>query len=649
MCGIAGYLGGTPPNEHTGPNIALTKMLSAIQHRGPDSDGLWQATMPTIGLGQKRLAIVDLTEAGAQPMQSACGRYVITFNGEIYNHLKLRAQLPTVTWRGHSDTEVLIESISAIGISATIEKCIGMFAFALWDKHTQTLTLCRDRFGEKPLYYGWLGQGDERVFVFGSELKAIKAHPAFQADIDHSALTSLMRYGYIPAPSSIYQGIYKLEAGCIASVNLSKQDIHITRYWDSAKVAVQQRSKSQMGDAGVLDSLEALLKDAVAQQMMADVPLGAFLSGGVDSSTVVALMQSQSMRPVNTFTIGFSDKTYDEAQHAKLVAQHLGTNHTEMYVSPTEAQAVVSLLPHMYCEPFADSSQIPTYLVSKLARQHVTVSLSGDAGDELFAGYNRYQSSAKLWPKLDRTPPALRSLAAHAIHTLSPDTWTHLADRLPTGHAASKFSNLGDKLHKAAAVLNSRTMDDLYLGLISQTTEPAGWVVDGRESRPPSLFQRADLKGLEDVEKMMVLDTQNYLADDILCKVDRASMSVSLESRVPFLDHRVFEFAWTLPLGYKMREGQTKWPLRQILYRYVPQALMDRPKMGFSIPLHDWLRGPMKAWAEELLDEARIQREGYLHAQPIRQVWQQHLSGKYNHGHKLWPVLMFQAWLEVNH
>ncbi len=649
MCGIAGYLGGAPPNEHTGLNIALTQMLNAIQHRGPDSDGLWQATLPTIALGQKRLAIVDLSEAGAQPMLSACGRYVITYNGEIYNHLKLRAQLPTVAWRGHSDTEVLLESISAIGIAATLEKCIGMFAFALWDKQTHTLTLCRDRFGEKPLYYGWLGQGVEKVFVFGSELKALKAHPAFKAAIDRGALTSLMRYGYVPAPASIYQGIYKLEAGCIASVSLADQDIKISRYWNCAQVAVQQRCKPQAGHAEVLDNLEVLLKDAVAQQMMADVPLGAFLSGGVDSSTVVALMQSQSMRPVKTFTIGFNDRGYDEAQHAKLVAQHLGTEHTELYVSPQEAQAVVPLLPHMYCEPFADSSQIPTYLVSQLARQHVTVSLSGDAGDEVFAGYNRYQSSAKLWPKLNRTPRVIRSLGARAILTLTPDNWTNLSQRLPNKKASSKFSNLGDKLHKAAGVLSSRSVDDLYLGLVSQTTNPASWVVGGHEPPTTSLFQRADLKGLEDVEKMMVLDTQNYLADDILCKVDRASMSVGLESRVPFLDHRVFEFAWTMPLNYKMQGGQTKWPLRQILYRYVPQALIDRPKMGFSIPLHDWLRGPMKAWAEELLDEARIQREGYLHAQPIRQVWQQHLSGKYNHAHRLWPVLMFQAWLEVNH
>ena len=310
---------------------------------------------------------------------------------------------------------------------------------------------------------------------------------------------------------------------------------------------------------------------------------------------------------------------------------------------------MVPLLPHMYCEPYADSSQIPTYLVSQLARQHVTVSLSGDAGDEVFAGYNRYQSSAKLWPKLNRTPRVIRSLGARAILTLTPDNWTNLSQRLPNKKASSKFSNLGDKLHKAAGVLSSRSVDDLYLGLVSQTTNPASWVVGGHEPPTTSLFQRADLKGLEDVEKMMVLDTQNYLADDILCKVDRASMSVGLESRVPFLDHRVFEFAWTMPLNYKMQGGQTKWPLRQILYRYVPQALIDRPKMGFSIPLHDWLRGPMKAWAEELLDEARIQREGYLHAQPIRQVWQQHLSGKYNHAHRLWPVLMFQAWLEVNH
>jgi asparagine synthase (glutamine-hydrolysing) len=648
MCGIAGYLGGVPPSEPNGLNITLTKMLSAIHQRGPDSDGAWYEPSQQIAIGQKRLAIVDLSAAGAQPMPSACGRYVISCNGEIYNHLKLRAQLPSVAWRGHSDTEVLIETISADGILATLEKCIGMFAFALWDKQTHTLTLCRDRFGEKPLYYGWLGQGTGRVFVFGSELKALKAHPSFAAEIDRSALTSLMRYGYIPAPSSIYQGIYKLEAGCIASVSLADQDIKITRYWNSAQVAAQQRSQPQMAGAEVLDKLEVLLKDVVAQQMMADVPLGAFLSGGVDSSTVVALMQSQSMRPVKTFTIGFNDQGYDEAQHAKLVAQHLGTEHTELYVNPQEAQAVVPLLPHMYCEPFADSSQIPTHLVSKLARQHVTVSLSGDAGDEVFGGYNRYLSTAQLWPKLQHTPPMLRSFAANAINSVSPGAWTNLSNLLPPSKHLGKLHNLGDKLHKAAGVLASRSIDELYLGLVSHNSHPESWVVGGIDDHKTSMFDHPDLAGLDNVEKMMLLDTQTYLPDDILCKVDRAAMAVGLESRVPFLDHRVFEFAWSLPTDTKIHHGITKWPLRQILYRYVPQKLIDRPKMGFGIPLHDWLRGPMKAWAEALLDETRLQREGYFHPAPIRQAWQSHISGKYNYAHKLWPVLMFQAWLEAN-
>jgi asparagine synthase (glutamine-hydrolysing) len=636
------------PSNLNGLDISLAKMLSAIEHRGPDSDGVWHASSPPIALGQKRLAIVDLSPTGAQPMHSACGRYVITYNGEIYNHLKLRAQLPEVAWRGHSDTEVLLESISAIGVSATLAKCIGMFAFALWDKQAHTLTLCRDRFGEKPLYYGWLGKGVGRVFVFGSELKALKAHPAFKAEINRDALTSLMRYGYIPAPSSIYQGICKLEAGCIASVELTDQGIDITRYWNSAQVAARQRSRPQTGQVEVLDNLEVLLKDAVAQQMMADVPLGAFLSGGVDSSTVVALMQSQSMRPVKTFTIGFNDQGYDEARHAKLVAQHLGTEHTEMVVSPQEAQAVVGLLPHMYCEPFADSSQIPTYLVSKLARQHVTVSLSGDAGDEVFGGYNRYPSTSQLWPKLQQTPLWARSLAANAITCVSPGAWTSMSNRLPPSKHFSKLHHLGDKLHKAAGVLASRNIDDLYRGLVSHTSNPDSWVVGGLDHAATSVFDNPNLVGLDNVEKMMLIDTQTYLADDILCKVDRAAMAVSLESRVPFLDHRVFEFAWSLPMDTKIHHGITKWPLRQILYRYVPQKLIDRPKMGFGIPLHDWLRGPMKAWAEELLDEARLQREGYFHPAPVRQAWQRHLSGKYNYAHKLWPVLMFQAWLEAN-
>ena len=583
-------------------------------------------------------------------MPSASGRYVIAFNGEIYNHVSIRTELQELgqapTWRGHSDTETLLAGIEAWGLEATLKKSIGMFAIALWDRQTHSLMLARDRMGEKPLYYGWQGTGSERVFLFGSELKALKAHPKFASEIDRGALCLLLRHNYVPAPYSIYQGIAKLEPGSLLSISLAQHKLRIWTYWDAVNVVRAGVAHPFAGTADqAVDALEVLAKDAVRLQMMADVPLGAFLSGGIDSSTVVALMQTQSSRPVKTFTIGFSEVGYNEAVHAKAVARHLGTEHTELYVTPQQAMQVIPRLPGLYCEPFADSSQIPTFLVSQLAKQHVTVSLSGDAGDELFCGYNRYQITEQLWHKLAFVPEPLRALMAKGITALSPAAWDSLAGIIP---GAGQYVALGDKLHKGAGVLVSTSVDELYLGMVSHLRNPANWVIDGQE--PPTHLTGLcpELGGLNAVERMMVLDTISYLPDDILVKVDRAGMAVSLESRVPFLDHRVVEFAWSLPLTYKLRGGQTKWPLRQILYRHVPRELIDRPKMGFGVPLHDWLRGPLREWAEDLLGEARLAREGYFHPAPIRQIWAEHLSGRRNWMAQLWNVLMFQAWLEVN-
>ena len=659
MCGLAGFIDGSSASPTGGWPILLRRMGDAIRHRGPDDSGVWIDEHAGVGLVHRRLSILDLSPAGHQPMVSASRRFVMTFNGEIYNHLELRglleggggrasiAMTATGGWRGHSDTETLLAGIEAWGVEATLKKSIGMFAIALWDRQTHTLTLARDRMGEKPLYFGWQRCGNERVFLFGSELKALKAHPAFAADIDRGALCLLLRHNYIPAPYSIYQDISKLEPGCLLTVSLAQPEPKIWNYWDTVKVASAGVAQPFAGTANeAVDALEVLVKDAVRQQMMSDVPLGAFLSGGIDSSTVVALMQAQSSRPVKTFTIGFNEGGYNEAVHAKAVARHLGTEHNELYVSSQQAMDVIPHLPSLYCEPFADSSQIPTFLVSQLARDYVTVSLSGDAGDELFCGYNRYQITEKLWHKLALVPAPLRALVAKGITALSPTAWDSLAGAIP---GAGRYATLGDKLHKGAGVLASATVDDLYLGMVSHQRSPADWVICGQEPATHLTGLRPELAGLGTVERMMALDAISYLPDDILVKVDRAGMGVSLESRVPFLDHRVVEFAWSLPLNYKLREGQTKWPLRQVLYRYVPRELIDRPKMGFGVPLDDWLRGPLRDWAEELLDEARLAREGFFHPAPIRQIWAEHLSGRRNWMAQLWNVLMFQAWLEATH
>ena len=659
MCGLVGFLGGHDNDRALFDKSRLElvrRMADAVTNRGPDDAGAWVDSQAGIALGHRRLSIVDLSPAGHQPMLSANGALVLAFNGEIYNHPALRAELEETglapAWRGHSDTETLLAGFSAWGVQATAERCIGMFAFALWSREARTLTLGRDRLGEKPLYYGWQGHGDGQgegaVFLFGSELKALKAHPAFGAAIDRNALCLLMRHNYIPAPYSIYQGIPKLEAGCLLTVSLAQPEPQITRYWCAAQVAIAGAAQPFAGTpVQAVDALEGLLKSAVAQQMMADVPLGAFLSGGVDSSTVVALMQAQSAQRVKTFTIGFNEAGYNEAEHAKAVAAHLGTEHTELYVTPQQAMDVIPRLPALYCEPFSDSSQIPTFLVAQLARQQVTVSLSGDAGDELFCGYNRYLMASGLWKKLSMLPAGSRRLASRGLTAVSPDRWNALLGPvqgwLPT---SLRHANLGDKLHKGAGVLAAGSVDALYLGLVSHWDDPASVVIGGTE--PPTLLtgNAPALPGLDAIQRMMALDTLTYLPDDILVKVDRAAMGVSLEGRVPFLDHRVVEFAWSLPQSMKLRDGVGKWALREVLYRHVPKALIERPKMGFGVPIGDWLRGPLREWAENLLDENRLRREGFFHPAPVRKKWEEHLSGARNWQYHLWDVLMFQAWLE---
>jgi len=647
MCGFSGYLTASLLDVGRGRQV-LGQMCNAILNRGPDAEGYWVNSKDGIGLGHRRLSILDLSSAGHQPMVCHTGRYVIAFNGEIYNHLELRSELENLNagslalggWRGHSDTETLLAGIVSWGIKQTVGRCIGMFAFAVWDNKERVLTLGRDRLGEKPIYYGWQGVGESATFLFGSELKALKAHPAFSAEINRDALCLLMRFNYIPSPHSIFRGIHKLQPGCLLTISLDRREPLIDAYWSNTEVAFACRLAPFMGTADeMVDEFELLLKSAVRQQMMADVPLGAFLSGGIDSSTVVALMQAQSSRPVRTFSIGFHEEGYNEAEHAKAVAKHLGTEHTEMYVTPEQALAVIPKLPALYSEPFADSSQIPTFLVSQLARQHVTVSLSGDAGDELFCGYRRYQMTAALWGKISRIPRPLRQLAGRLVTSIPPRIW----DR---GGIFFPVSRVGDKLHKGAVLLGSRTVAELYRGMVSHWDDPASLVLGATEPATVLSSSATELEGLNDVERMMVLDMLSYLPDDILVKVDRAAMGVSLETRVPFLDHRVVEFAWSLPLDYKLRDGVTKWPLRQVLYRHVPRELIERPKMGFGVPIDHWLRGPLRDWAESLLSESRLRAEGFFKPGPIRQKWAEHLSGRRNWQHHLWGVLMFQAWLE---
>jgi asparagine synthase (glutamine-hydrolysing) len=629
-------------------------MGAAIGHRGPDSAGIWMDEKAGIGLSHRRLSILDLSPAGHQPMVSSSGRYVLVFNGEIYNHVDLRSELNSgvAGWRGHSDTETLLEGFEVWGPEITLKKTIGMFALALWDRAGRVLTLARDRLGEKPLYYGWSG----KAFVFGSELKAFWAYPGFNREIDRGALALLLRHNYIPAPHSIYRGIKKLLPGTFAQLQVEtcsrNEWPEPVPYWSLRNIAEEgQSSPFESSEQEAIDALEQLLRDAVHLQMASDVPLGAFLSGGVDSSTIVALMQAQSSRPVRTFTIGFSEHGYNEAEYAREVAKHLGTDHTELYVTPEDALDVIPRLPHLYDEPFSDSSQIPTFLLSQLVREHVTVSLSGDAGDELFGGYNRYLLASTIWKGMGRVPAFARCSLAWCMKTVPPGIWNAIfGSRNKLVPHSLRMSLPGDKFQKLSELLDCQTPEAVYHNLISHWKRPADIVLNGEE--PDTVItdsaQWPKLPLLD--QHMMYLDSSSYLPDDILVKVDRAAMAVSLETRVPFLDHRVVEFAWRLPISMKIRpQGQSKWILRQVLYRYVPKSLIERPKMGFGVPIDNWLRGPLREWAESLLNEDRLVREGFFDPVPIRRKWAEHLSGRRNFQYYLWDVLMFQQWLEHTH
>ncbi|MYN13578.1 asparagine synthase (glutamine-hydrolyzing) [Pusillimonas sp. TS35] len=649
MCGIAGIFA---PRDTATLQHTAARMAHAIAHRGPDGADTWVDHRAGLALGHRRLSIIDLSAAGRQPMQSACGRYVLVFNGEIYNHRTLRAQLEKeggapAHWRGHSDTETLLACFAAWGVEATLRATVGMFALGLWDRLTLHLTLARDRMGEKPLYWGW----NQDMFVFGSELKALRAAPGFTGQVDRAALTLLMRHASIPTPYSIYEGIQKLRPGHYVGLSLSNpdaaRDTQPQPYWTLNDAIQAGRADPFTGSADeAVQALEKQLAESVALQMESDVPLGAFLSGGVDSSTIVALMQAQSHNAVRTFTIGFDDKRFDEAEHARAVAAHLGTDHTEIVAQPRDALAIVQELPGIYDEPFADSSQIPTILVSRLARQHVTVALSGDAGDELFGGYDTYRYAPDMWRRISRLPAPVRQVVANSLAAMSIPAWNTALGQLRPLVPGSLRSVSGERMHKLASLLPAHSAQDFFLQLSSHWNKPERLVQGATE--PPCLL--ATPKSWPDVDCyehwMMAMSAQTYMTDDILVKVDRASMAASLEVRVPMLDHRVVELAWRMPLHYKIHSGQGKWMLRQVLQRYVPATLIDRPKMGFSVPLAQWLRGPLRDWAQSLLAPYRLLAEGYFDYKSVQAAWEAHLSGKCDYANRLWCILMFQAWLE---
>ncbi len=658
MCGFAGVIdtSGTTPADTLASTVAA--MAETLRHRGPDDGGTWVDETTGVALAFRRLAILDLTQAGHQPQLSHDGRFVLVFNGEIYNHLKLRTELATSgqeeRWAGHSDTETLLACFSAWGVEATLRRTVGMFAIALWDRRERQLHLALDRFAEKPLYYGWT----RGAFVFGSELKALRRYPGFDNAIDPDVLAVYSQFAYVPAPYSIYERLYKVQPACVLTLLLADAAVprrqapvapardgglRIERYWSLPEVVERGQAAQISDDDEAIERLEAALSEAVRLQSIADVPLGAFLSGGIDSSLIVSLMQAQSTRKVKTFTIGFDETHFNEAVYAKAVARHLGTDHEELYVSPSQARDVIPTLPDVYDEPFADSSQIPTCLVSQIARRHVTVALSGDAGDEVFGGYPRYLWSGRVQVRLHRLPRVVKRAVAAAIQTVPMAAWDVIGGALP-GRTA--IARLGEKTHKLAYRLRRvNRPDDLYRMLVTSWPADAPLVRGARPLRTALDVAASFDVALGEEHRMMLLDAMTYLPGDVLQKVDRASMAVSLETRVPYLDHRVVELAWQLPLRAKIRDGTTKWILRELLYRRVPRELIERPKMGFSVPIDQWLRGPLREWAEALLDERRLESGGFFNPAPIRQKWAEHLSGSRNWQSELWCILMFQAWI----
>jgi asparagine synthase (glutamine-hydrolysing) len=647
VCGIAGLL---DPNASTSADrlgALASTMASSLQHRGPDADGVWVDPAAGVGLGFRRLAVIDLGPSGAQPMVSFDGRWVIAYNGEIYNYRELRQRLESAgtRFRGESDTEVLLAAVERWGIDRALDACEGMFAVALWDRRDRALHLVRDRFGEKPLYYGWVG----KEFAFGSELKALCALPGFAAELDRSSVTSFLRHNCIPAPNTIWQGIRKLQPGHSVTVTpvlrrgvLPEQ----RRYWSASDAVAQARQHPLVAsDAEMTDQLEETLSGAVAARLVADVPVGAFLSGGIDSSTIVALMQRHTSKAVRTFTVGFADRSFDESSEAAAVAAHLGTDHTAVRVGDAEAVEVIAELPDIWDEPFSDVSQIPTYLVSRVARQDVTVSLSGDGGDELFAGYNRHAWLHRVWGSVAPVPAGVRRTVGSALGRIPPGAVEGVARATSVLPPGWRVRNPSTKVVKLARVLAASDPGDAYRALTTHWAD-ANSLVLGNQVRGTPFERNGSLSGAGITEQMLWSDLVGYLPDDILVKLDRAAMAVSLETRTPFLDRRMLDFAWRLPLDAKLRGGRTKWLLRQVLERHVPAALVDRPKMGFGLPIGSWLRGELAPWTEHLLDERRLRVQGLLDPVPIRRAWDLHRSGRRDLGYELWDVLVLQSWLD---
>lgn len=647
MCGIVGFVSqGSLKVESA--NELLTCMSSAISHRGPDGDGLFFDSFSGVGMAHRRLSIVDLSETGSQPMESPSKRYVIVFNGEIYNHHGLRQSLQkefSVKWRGSSDTEVLLAAFDHWGVVEALKKASGMFALAIFDRFSEKILLARDRFGEKPLYFGFLGSLNEQSFIFGSDLASFKAHPNFNKELNRAAITEFLKFGCVPAPLSIYEGVSKLQPGKIIEVCIHSLAVTHSTYWSSRETMLRGQHDQFPGTyPEAVRKVSELLSDSVERQMLADVPIGAFLSGGIDSSLIAALMQAKAKEPIKTFSIGFTDKAYDEAEYAKKVAKHLGTDHTELYVDEATALQYVNKLASIYSEPFADSSQIPTLLVCELARESVVVSLSGDAGDELFGGYNRYVKAASAWRSIDLVPLALRNGVSRCGSVITKEKWAVLLGLLsPFMSSHYNPSQFADRLDKSFRVLGSTSLDDLYMDLVSSSQNISPLLPDNGLSEGPKRFDLSS--NLDDFHKMMCADIEMYLPDDILVKVDRAAMAVSLETRVPFLDHTLFEFSCTLPTDFKYRNGVGKAPLRDILSQYVPRDLFERPKMGFGVPIKSWLRGPLREWAAELIARERLVEEGYFDSDQVNKLWQEHIDCRNDHSAILWNILMFQSWL----
>jgi asparagine synthase (glutamine-hydrolysing) len=629
MCGIAGVLSSAPIDP-----LVMRRMVATLRHRGPDDEGIWIDA--GIGLGHRRLSVIDLSPNGHQPMVSQSGRYVLTFNGEIYNHASLRTALESDgirSWRGHSDTETLLEAIAYWGLERALRESVGMFALGLWDRHARKLFLARDRFGEKPLYYGRAG----KEFLFASELKAIRTHPDFSGTIDRDALKIFAARGYVPAPRSIFQEISKLEPATILTVNGGEEkEPTVERYWSYRKVVESGLANPLPNEDAARRELESALIAAIQGQSVADVPVGVFLSGGIDSSTIAALWRKHSARELRTYSMGFEESGFDEAPYARAVATHLGTVHTESYVTSAEARDVIPLLPAIYDEPFADPSQIPTYLMSKLARENVTVALSGDGGDELFGGYSRYRTAANLWRKMQRVPASMRHVVGAALGKLPSGLW----DTLAGNRAPFPGARLQRTFHRLEGV---DSLAELYRSFRDEWTGEPSPVI-GATSDDPKCELDLDVADGSDFVRMMYCDAVSYLPGDILCKVDRAAMAHSLEVRIPFLDHRVADVAARIPIGLKVRNGTDRYILKQLLFSHLPSHLFARPKAGFSVPIGAWLKGPLRPWVEDLLSRDRLNREGFFSGALIQKRWQDHLAGRRDAAHSLWPVLMFQSW-----